>query len=122
MTGNWIRPPRAERRSHWRFHVGLVAIIVLFVAVMVAVNALGEQLPSSTSVGPTPCDVTIAGQCARHLTTTTTVQRTTSTTKPPTYGPDNPADYLLIIDGQVTRIPKTIETTAVITWLLRKGI
>jgi len=118
MTENWIRPPRAERRPRWKLRGGIIGTLVLFVAVMVAINALGDRLPQS--IGPTPCDQTIAGACARHLTPTTT-RPASSTTRATTttvsvYGPDNPSDYVLYDRGQIVRIPRTPETSKLL-WL-----
>jgi len=121
MTENWIRPPRAERRPRWKLRGGIIGTLVLFVAVMVAINAIGEQLPQS--IGPTSCDQTIAGACARHLTPTTTAVTTrptpvpkVTTTTAPVFGPDNPSDFLIVDGGQVIRVPRTPETTKLL-WL-----
>jgi hypothetical protein len=121
MTDNWIRPPRAERRPRWKLRLGLIGFVVVLFAAMVAVNAIGEQLPQS--IGPTPCDQTIAGACARHLTTTTAVTTRPTpvptkapTTTAPVYGPDNPSDFLVVDQGQVIRIPRTPETSKLL-WL-----
>ena len=121
MTENWIRAPRAERRPRWKLRGGIIGTLVLFVAVMVAINALGERLPQS--IGPTPCDQTIAGACARHLTPTTTVARPSAspttratTTTAPVFGPSNPNDIIIIDSGQVLRLPRTPETSKLL-WL-----
>ena len=130
MTGNWIRPPRTERRPRWRLRIGLVAFLALFVASMVAINAIGNQLPSETTVGsnlgPTPCDATIAGQCARHLATTTTrpsaTTRAVPTTSAPVYGPENPSDFIVIDgkDGHVYRVSRTALTSQML-WIATHG-
>ena len=121
MTGNWIRAPRAERRPRWKLRGGIIGTLVLFVAVMVAINVLGERLPQS--IGPTPCDQTIAGACARHLTPTTTLVTTrptpvpkVTTTTAPVYGPQNPSDFIVYDGGQIIRIPRTAETSKLL-WL-----
>ncbi len=123
MTENWIRPPRAERRPRWKLRLSLGVPVLLLVGGLV-INAIGEQLPQS--IGPTPCDQTIAGACARHLTPTTTrpssssTTRATTTTAAPVYGPDNPSDFLVIDQGTVYRVPRT-PLTSQLLWLATKG-
>ena len=120
-------PPNTKHRGR-RVRRGVAVSFMVFLGGCVAVNWVGDRLPSDVNVGsnlgPTPCDVTLAGQCARHLdpkaAPTTTVRATTTTAT--VYGPPNPTDYVLVIDGDVIRIPRSFETNAVVRWLITKGI
>lgn len=118
-------PPNNKRRFR-RLRVGFGVGFLVFLGGCVAVNWIGDQLPAS--VGPTPCDQTIAGQCARHLTTTTVNNRSATGTvaKPSTtivsYGPERPCnpggtDILLVTDGRSVCIIRTT-ITAQLVWAL----
>lgn len=110
-----------------RLCAGGIVAIILFVAALTYFG--GEQTTvTARGLGPTPCDVTIAGQCARHLTTTTVDNRsaTGTVTKPsPTivsYGPERPCnpggtDILLVTDGRSVCIIRTT-ITAQLVWAL----
>lgn len=116
-----------------RLCAGGIVAIVLFVAALTYFG--GEQTTvTARGLGPTPCDVTIAGQCARHLTTTTRVPTTTvdnrsatgTVAKPSTtivsYGPERPCnpggtDILLVTDGRSVCIIRTT-ITAQLVWAL----
>lgn len=116
-------PPNDKHRFA-RPRRALAAGFLLFCGGCVAVNWVGDRMPSTTSVGPTPCDVTIAGQCARHLTTTTTSTRPSPTTLGPMYGPERPTPAtagedggLWVIDGDhAYPLPRTPEVVQAL-WL-----
>lgn len=130
MNAPW--PPNTKHRGR-RVRRGVAVSFMVFLGGCVAVNWVGDRLPSDVNVGsnigPTPCDVTLAGQCARHLTTTT---RPTTTTKPPTttvaqqpvYGPERPCnpggtDILVVTDGRSYCVIRTA-SSAQLAWALTR--
>jgi hypothetical protein len=113
MTGNWLRPPRAERRPRWKLRLGLTLALVVAVLGLVGAANIPGDVSVGTNLGPTPCDQTIAGACARHLTTTTT--RVVPTTTVPVYGPEVP-DFVVIDGEHVIHVPRT-PLTARLLWL-----
>lgn len=118
-------PPNDKHRFA-RPRRALMAGFLLFCGGCVAVNWVGDRMPSTTSVGPTACDVTIAGQCARHLTTTTSTPRVApTTTLGPVYGPELPTSEdgpLIVVDGtHVYYLPRNPLTVQML-WIATKGL
>lgn len=117
MTANWLRPPRAERRPRWKLRFGLTLALVVAVLGLVGAANIPGDVSVGTNIGPNPCDVTIAGVCARHLTppTTTAARAATPTTTAPVYGPEVP-DFVVIDGAHVIHVPRN-PLTARLLWL-----
>ena len=99
--------------------------IVLFVA---ALTYLGGETTTVTArnTESTACAATIAGQCARHLTTPSTTTRVApTTTLGPVYGPELPTSEdgpLIVVDGtHVYYLPRNPLTVQML-WIATKGL